>query len=258
MKSSSGFALAAAGILGLSSAIPTQLQKRTGESPGDPFYVTVDCTGTEAVCNADCFAILCLDAPNPTQWDAKKGDDKRRLSGYSSTDLKADYEKRLSWGIDISDEVLDKTGRSMEETVMANAVQGGEGEIIVPVQPDQNMQLGARVIGQMKHEGVQDQLWYYRVFNNFGSGAPYCVALQADYAPDVEICTREDKSADDPAKIAFTRVEPVPEEGHAQFHMIDPENIGDRWTGRYWQAGPSKKVKREVEDVKQKAEKSEA
>lgn len=40
-----------------------QIEKRTPGSKQDPIKITVDCTGVEQVCQADCVAYLCFGAP---------------------------------------------------------------------------------------------------------------------------------------------------------------------------------------------------
>lgn len=40
-----------------------EIEKRTPGSKQDPIKITVDCTGVEQVCQADCVAYLCFTAP---------------------------------------------------------------------------------------------------------------------------------------------------------------------------------------------------
>lgn len=123
------------------SAIPAQLEQRALGTREDPTWIDIDCSGGSAyshVCNVDCYAILCFGAPNPVQYDAKNSDKKRKLSGYSSSLLKVLEATRFKKGIKIAEWVLEKLGYSPEETVFANAVQGGEGEIMAPVDAKAN------------------------------------------------------------------------------------------------------------------------
>lgn len=117
----------------------TKLKRREQGDRDDSFFIDIDCSGGgERTCNADCFVILCLAGPNPVQYDARNSATNRERSGYSSGLLRALEETRRSWGIYIADHILQAIGQSPEETLMANTVQGGFGEIIIPVDSNGN------------------------------------------------------------------------------------------------------------------------
>jgi hypothetical protein len=139
--------LGALSKLGTASVIPAELVPRNDDVEGsgtedDPFIVTADCTGCEPVCNADCYSILCLGAPNPVQRAENMNADNRKASGEETARkaFKEDKSKRERRGIFISDDVLNNRnlGRSPEESIMANTAQGGAGEIMYPVEQHQN------------------------------------------------------------------------------------------------------------------------
>lgn len=126
--------LTVATLLPFSDAAPAELQRRRQGDRNDPFHINIDCSGGgERTCNADCFVILCLAGPNPVQYDARNSATNRERSGYSSGLLRVLEDTRRSWGIYIAEYILNAIGRSPEETLMANTVQGGYGEIIIPV-----------------------------------------------------------------------------------------------------------------------------
>jgi hypothetical protein len=127
-------------LTNLSGGSPTELQKRALGDRAEPYQVHIDCSGAEAVCNADCYVIHCLGAPNPVQYEYKSGDDKRAGSGYTWARqlLRAGEQRRRQFGISIAESILQRLGRSPEETIMANTAQAGEGEIIIPVIASEN------------------------------------------------------------------------------------------------------------------------
>lgn len=102
-------------------------------SRSNPAWLNFDCTGVEAVCDADGMPILCFGSPNPVQYKKRRNTPNRENSGFSSGLLRPKRQQTLTdKGIMILQEVLDKTGRSAEETTMASSEQGGWGEIMVP------------------------------------------------------------------------------------------------------------------------------
>ena len=123
-----------------SSAIPTELRPRAAGTQSDPIPITIDCTNAVDVCNADCYSILCFGAPNPVQYIL--GNNNRGSDGNNEAALRlvlqSDEQKRQARGINISQKAIDSTGTSPEETVMNNAEEGGEGEIMMPTQPREN------------------------------------------------------------------------------------------------------------------------
>jgi hypothetical protein len=128
--------LASATLIALSGAFPAELKKRRqGDSPDDPIIIEVDCSKPNyaRVCDADCFGILCAGEPNPAQWDKGHNDEHRKASGASSKPFQKSEQSRQKHGIVVSQDVLNRVGTSPEETLMANTVQGGDGDIIVPV-----------------------------------------------------------------------------------------------------------------------------
>jgi hypothetical protein len=48
------------------------------------------------------------------------------------------YNDRVTLGVDIQDDVLANIGNSPEESIMAHTVQGGAGDILYPVDPNEN------------------------------------------------------------------------------------------------------------------------
>lgn len=132
---SSAVILVASVALASASAIPAQLNRRADGTRADPIWIDIDCSGSDAnahICNLDCYAILCFAAPNPVQYDAKNSDVKRQRSGYSSGLLRTQEATRQKKGISIAQWIIDRLGPSVEETVMANTLEGGWGEIMGP------------------------------------------------------------------------------------------------------------------------------
>jgi hypothetical protein len=125
-------------ILGSASVIPVQLERRATGDRSDPIWINIDCKNGEALCNADCYAILCLAVPNPTQYDAKNSDTKRDASGYRNGMLRTTEYTRQQKGIQIPQHILQQVGDSPEETCMANSMQGGDGEILIAANKDEN------------------------------------------------------------------------------------------------------------------------
>jgi hypothetical protein len=141
--STSVILVAASSSITSAFAIPVEpetkaLQSRAAGTREDPIWINIDCTGTARVCNSDCEAILCHGAPNPLQRWKGLQPKQRELSGYSPRLYRNSEATRLDYGITITDHTLDIVGRSAEESVMANAVQGGEGELMYPVDPTEN------------------------------------------------------------------------------------------------------------------------
>jgi hypothetical protein len=123
--------------LGAPAPSPGHVQARRQGDQSDPYTVWFDCTGTEAVCNADCMAIYCFYEPNPVQKDAKGASDgNRKDAGFDIFKKTEDYRKKH--GVTTSDQTLAITGNSGEETVMAMNKQSGMGEIVVPVEAAPN------------------------------------------------------------------------------------------------------------------------
>lgn len=133
--STTSVALIVSGVMVSASAIPAGLDRRATGTLSDPIWIDIDCSGNDAnahICNMDCYAILCFAAPNPVRYDAKQSDVKRQRSGYSSRLLRNQEATRQKRGITIAQRILDLLGVSVEETVMANTVEGGWGEIMGP------------------------------------------------------------------------------------------------------------------------------
>ncbi|KAF2746329.1 hypothetical protein M011DRAFT_478313 [Sporormia fimetaria CBS 119925] len=221
---------------GFASAIPpsnvARLESRApGDSMAEPIFIEIDCSGGPAVCNADCFTILCLAGPNPVQYDAEHAGEHRRESGYRI--FRDNEEMRLERGVDIPDSILDETGRSGEESIMANTAQGGEGEILYPTRTNENEQIGRMLQGQLSHHHITDGQWYFKQFRNYPAGsAPYCDALQ-QAPPDHSVCTRRGKKKTDPAWTAVIKSALRGARNMILFHMINVD-AGDRWTGKPW------------------------
>ncbi|KAF2827117.1 hypothetical protein CC86DRAFT_466846 [Ophiobolus disseminans] len=251
--------LATSSTLVVASVIPVQLEKRVHGDRSDPIWIDVDCVGGEALCNADCYAILCLSSPNPTQYEAGSGDEKRKVSGYKQGLLTTTEKTRKEKGINIPQNVLAQVGTSVEEANMANTAQGGEGEILFAANADENSLIGRNVGAQLTRH-VPDGSWYFRWFINYGMGAPYCYALQggiskshttvpaAGVKGDTTICTTKDKKPTDPVFLAFTK-EAKDQGGKPHYHMMD-RNAGDRWIGKLWglQGSFPKNKERNVEN----------
>ncbi|KAF2122511.1 hypothetical protein BDV96DRAFT_639093 [Lophiotrema nucula] len=211
------------------SAIPTQadslenrsLKARIGSGTlEDPTWIDIDCTGGVAVCNADCLAILCFGAPNPVQLDSGHSADKRKESRFSSGLLRTQEETRQGKGIYIPQHVLESTGYSLEETVMANAVEGGWGEIIVPVNGDENRLIGART----RAAWVQAHI---------GFDISHTLLTHVSIRPDHKVCTKKNKADTDPIRLAFVRTAENNANGQPYFHMMDVD-AGDRWHRFPW------------------------
>jgi hypothetical protein len=146
---SSQLFLLASSLVTISSAISpgperlettvTTLERRATGEEHDPINVEIGCSNGEHCCNADCYTILCLGGPNPVQYGRGNATPNRENSGFSSNLLQVAQRTREAWGIFIADNILDRIGRSVEESIMVNTFQGGEGEISIPTQPDENM-----------------------------------------------------------------------------------------------------------------------
>lgn len=128
-------------FLDLSSAIPFELQRRATGTQSDPKQVTIDCTNGVDVCNDDCYSILCFNAPNPVQYILRN--DNRGSDGNSEAALRlvlqnTDEGARQARGVNIPQAAINAIGTSPEETIMNNAEEGGEGEIMMDADPRQN------------------------------------------------------------------------------------------------------------------------
>ncbi|KAF2229967.1 hypothetical protein EV356DRAFT_555009 [Viridothelium virens] len=240
--------LATSICLSLSSAIPLELQRRAAGAQSDPKQITIDCTNGEDVCNDDCYSILCFNSPNPVQYMLRN--DNRGSDGNSEAALRLVLQnpnegERQARGVNISQDVINQIGTSPEETIMNNAEEGGEGEIMMDANFRQNS-FGARVGGQLRSQGVSDGQYYYKTFTNYGSPNPsYCAALQSN-PPDTSICTQQGKADTDPSKIAMVKLEEPLAGGKVGWHMMNWD-AGDRWSGHNWPGG-MKKREEQTED----------
>jgi hypothetical protein len=151
MKSSISYvSLALSGVFGYVAAIPvearalevrdipTELAARALGDRNDPYQVHIDCSGGRAVCELDCYTILCLAAPNPVQYSAGASGTHRDESGASTGIFGLAEQNRINRGVTIPQWVISELGTSAEETVMANTAQGGAGDILGPVQANEN------------------------------------------------------------------------------------------------------------------------
>lgn len=123
--------------LGVPMPDPKHLQTRETGDNSDPFIIDIDCERAEEVCNADCYAILCLNAPNPVQLD-KTGVNSEHRKEAGINILKRTEQYREERGVFISDQVLAVTGNSGEETINALNQQAGKGEVVIPVHAYEN------------------------------------------------------------------------------------------------------------------------
>ncbi|KAF1828272.1 hypothetical protein BDW02DRAFT_255958 [Decorospora gaudefroyi] len=185
--------MAASSSLVSASVIPPQpetknLQARgdygtgNGLSAKDAQWINIDCSKAPAHCNINCYGILCRGEPNPVTYSGGDSARHREESGFSSRLYRAADAVRRTWGIFIRDQVLVVTGRSAEESVMANTRQAGNGEHIYPTVATENSLIGTLVGGQIKHYKIDQDRWYFKWFTNYGVGAPlndYCHALQS-------------------------------------------------------------------------------
>ncbi|KAF2106918.1 hypothetical protein BDV96DRAFT_654253 [Lophiotrema nucula] len=211
--------------LGVSKAIPAELAARNpGDSPAEAIRLNIDCSGGPAVCNEDCYAILCLGAPNPVMREEGANREHRSRSGY--TIFRMSQAEREARQVFVTDSTLDLTGRSGEESIMANTAQGGEGDIIFPSQTQENVAIGRAVGVQLDQLGVSDGKWYLKWFENYGTGAPYCDALQASSGMNHNVCTRDNKPKTDPSWTAVMRTFVKGARGIIQFKMMEPS---DKW-----------------------------
>ncbi|KAF2763197.1 hypothetical protein EJ05DRAFT_516625 [Pseudovirgaria hyperparasitica] len=234
--------LAYLGVLSTAAVIPVEVEKRTLGDRNDPFQVDVDCSGADAVCNLDCYGILCFLVPNPTQRQIGISATHRQDSGVDARPLYLTEQQRFDRGLNHTDTILNQIGRSPEEITMASSAQGGSGDILGPTQVNQNEEIGSRISGQLSHLGVGDRQWYFRRFTNYAH-APYCDALQAS-PPDHSVCPEDGKDDTDPARISFVRMDARGPNNRIQYHMMS-FNAGDRWTGKNW----ARVSKREDEEV---------
>ncbi|KAI9692712.1 MAG: hypothetical protein M1820_009417 [Bogoriella megaspora] len=241
--------LATFGRLGFSSAIPAELQRRASGTPNDPKMVYINCAGAEAVCNADCLTILCFEGPNPVQYI--QFNDNRGRDGNAEASLRVLLQRseseRRARGVDISDDVLNQNGRSPEETIMNLAEEGGQGEPIVPVHERENSALGGVVIRAIERAGVSNGQFFYKVFQNYGTLAPYCAALQRN-PPDRSVCTRKGKPKTDPIWTTMVKYTDKGARGAWTWRMMDPD-AGDLWTGHDW-PGSFNGFKKREEEIK--------
>ncbi|KAF2659663.1 hypothetical protein K491DRAFT_755195 [Lophiostoma macrostomum CBS 122681] len=243
MKSAVPRILLGTSVLGvLCGALPAALEKRRpGDSPATAVKITVDCTGQEDVCNADCFAILCYNIPNSAQWNKGNNAGNRKESGAARQPFKMSTEQREARGVHVLQSVLNAHGASAEETLMANTIQGGAGDLLVAVDAKENIALGGKIGSQLQHN-LQPEDWYYRWFTNYGAMAPYCDALQST-PPDTSICKNQKKKPDDDV---MNRAMVRTDEGTGSnpqrynFHMYQE---GDKWpgAGHFWPGGSSKR-----------------
>ncbi|KAF2235557.1 hypothetical protein EV356DRAFT_514087 [Viridothelium virens] len=217
---------------GLSTAIPKELQPRI-EPPGaweNPKVVEIDCSRGPETCNADCYGILCWVEPNPVQYIY--GNSQRDAQGSGAVALRKLFRQppqaREARGVFISDDVL--RGRdSPEETVMNNADEGGQGEIMNPVPFPDNRAIGESLERQILAHGVSNGQYYLKKFLHTSGNPDYCALLQA-IPPDRSRCSAKGKAPADPSRTSVIRAAERGDWRATLFKMMDFDK-GDRWVG---------------------------
>ena len=127
-------------ILALPAVIPIEsndlLARATGSgTSADPFILTIDCTGVEEVCEAQCLAVLCFSSPAVMQYDSTVKAANFRDSGAGKL-FKGAPTLMAKKGVAIPPSHPDYV--SAEETTNEVAVEGGYGTLLVPVNTQHN------------------------------------------------------------------------------------------------------------------------
>jgi hypothetical protein len=119
----------------LSAEESSKLVARATGSSTDPIVLTIDCSGVEEVCEAQCLAVLCFGSPAVMQYDSTKKAGNFRDSGAGKL-FKGAPTLMDKKGVAIPPGHPDYT--SAEETTNEVAVEGGYGTLLVPVNTKHN------------------------------------------------------------------------------------------------------------------------
>ncbi|KAG9857881.1 hypothetical protein KCU98_g710, partial [Aureobasidium melanogenum] len=161
------------------------LESRAGHGPNNPVDAHIDCTGIEELCDANCYAILCLNRPSLLQKVSQAiARRNRRQCGAKMQPFKGTVTQLRRRGLSRPD----GSHVSAEEYPFASTQQGGSGADLFPARvSDQNIQRDA-IRNMYKNYGVGVNDYFELKFDN--ANTPYCNALaNGDYS----VCSKQAK-----------------------------------------------------------------